>query len=49
MKRFKNILYLADGRGSQRQGLERAVALAQTNQARLTIIDVTEQIGRAHV
>jgi universal stress protein E len=44
MKRFKNILYLADGPASQRDGLDRAVALARSNQARLTLVDVTEQI-----
>jgi universal stress protein E len=42
MQRFKNILYVADGPASQRQGLDRAVALARTNQARLTILDVIE-------
>ncbi len=45
MKRFTNILYLADGRVSQRQGLDRAVALAQANRARLTVIDVTERVA----
>ena len=45
MHRFKNILYLADGPAPQRQGLDRAVALARTNQARLTVLDVTEEVS----
>jgi universal stress protein E len=44
MKRFKSILYLADGPAHQRQGLDRAVSLARTNEARLTVLDVTEQV-----
>ncbi len=44
MHRFKNILYVADGPASHRQGLDRAVALARTNQARITILDVTEPV-----
>ena len=45
MHRFKNILYLADGPAPQRQGLDRAVAVARTNQARLTVLDVTEEVS----
>jgi universal stress protein E len=45
MHRFKNILFLADGPASQRQGLDRAVAVARTNQARLTVLDVTEEVS----
>jgi len=44
MQRFKNILYVADGPAAKRQGLDRAVALARTNQARLTILDVAEPV-----
>ena len=43
MHRFKNILYLADGPASQRQGLDRAVAVARANQGRLTVLDITEE------
>ncbi len=47
MKRFKNILYLADQPDSQNATLERAVALARTNGARLTIMDVTAEAEEA--
>jgi len=40
MKRFKNILYFADGAISTCPALQRAVDLARSNQARLTVIDV---------
>ena len=40
MKRFKNILYFADGAMESCPALERAVNLARTNQARLTVVDV---------
>ncbi len=40
MKRFKNILYFADGALTVEPGLRRAVHLAQSNHARLTLIDV---------
>lgn len=40
MKRFKNILYHADGAVSHGQSLDRAVALAQSNNAALTVMDV---------
>ena len=42
MKRFKNILYFADGAPTPGPALERAVALARTNDARLTVADVIE-------
>jgi len=45
MHRFKNILYVADGPAPQRKGLDRAIALARTNQARLTVLDVTEEVS----
>ncbi len=47
MKRFKNILYLADQPDKQNATLERAVALAKTNGARLTIMDVTAEAEEA--
>ena len=40
MKRFKNILYFADGALDVEPGLRRAVHLAHSNHARLTLIDV---------
>lgn len=42
MKRFKNILYFADGAVETCPALERAVNLARTNHARLSVIDVLE-------
>jgi nucleotide-binding universal stress UspA family protein len=45
MHRFKNILYVADGPPPQRKGLDRAVAVARANQARLTVLDVTEEVS----
>ena len=44
MKRFKNILYFADGALEKNHALERAVQLARSNGARLTVIDVLEKI-----
>ena len=40
MKRFKNILYHADGENPSSESLNRALALAESNQARLTVMDV---------
>jgi len=40
MNRFKNILFFADGSTTATWAFERAVQLAQTNEARLTVIDV---------
>jgi len=45
MKRFKNILFLADRNDRLTASLNRAVDLAQTNGARLTVMDVTAEIG----
>jgi universal stress protein E len=45
MKRFKNILFLADRSDRLTVALDRAVDLAQTNGARLTVMDVTADIG----
>jgi len=47
MKRFKNILFLADRSDRLTTALDRAVDLAQTNGARLTVMDVTAGIGLA--
>jgi nucleotide-binding universal stress UspA family protein len=43
VKRFKNILYFADGAMESCPALERAVNLAVSNDARLTVVDVLEQ------
>ena len=47
MNRFKNILFLADREDDMQVALERAVALAKTNDARLTILDVTPEVALA--
>lgn len=44
MQRFKNILFVTGGRNKSCPALERAVKLAETNDARLTVIDVIEHI-----
>ncbi|HSB34108.1 MAG TPA: universal stress protein [Nitrospirota bacterium] len=46
MKRFKNILLAAGGEGWEESALKRAVALAIHNHARLTVIDVIEELPR---
>jgi len=43
MKRFKNILYFADGASEPCDTLARAVNLADDNKARLTVVDVIDQ------
>lgn len=47
MKRFKNILYHADGAESDGTALDRAVAFAQSNDANLTVIDVVAESNLA--
>ncbi len=44
MKRFKRILCFAEPDQSCKQALERAVALAENNQASLTVVDVVTRI-----
>ncbi len=44
MNRFKNILYISEGRCDTCPALERAVALAETNHARLTVMDVIDRV-----
>lgn len=44
MKRFKNILFYIDGMDNPTPSLHRAVNLAKTNQARLTLIDVIQPV-----
>ena len=47
MKRFKNILFIADRPHGLSAALDRAVALSQTNDARLTVMDVSPEAGLA--
>lgn len=44
MERFKNILFYIDGMDELTPSLQRAVHLAQSNQARLTLIDVIQPV-----
>jgi len=44
MKRFQNILFFADGSEEMTPALQRALKLAETNHARLTLVDVIEPI-----
>jgi nucleotide-binding universal stress UspA family protein len=44
MQRFNNILCVIDAEAEQRWVLERAVALAQNNQARLTVLTVLDPV-----
>lgn len=45
MKRFRNILFLADREDGLSAALERAVALADTNKARLTVMDAIPEVA----
>lgn len=44
MKRFKNILFFADGSDDVTTVLKRAAQLAESNKARLTLVDVIEPV-----
>ena len=44
MKRFKNILFFADGTDDVTPALKRAAQLAESNKARLTLVDVFEPV-----
>ena len=44
MKRFQNILFFAEGESEPSPALRRAFRLAETNHARLTLVDVVEPI-----
>lgn len=46
MKRFKNILLAAGGTGWEKSALQKAAALAGSNRARLTVVDVLEELPR---
>ena len=43
MQRFKNILLLASNTAAMNETLERAVELAESNQAQLTVMDVLKE------
>ena len=45
MKRFKNILYVLEAMETCKPALERAITLAETNQANLTVVDVVEHVA----
>jgi universal stress protein E len=45
LKRFKNILFVADREEGLDAALDRAVAVSRTNTARLTVMDVTPDAG----
>lgn len=47
MHRFKEILFIADGGRGERSGLARAIDLAESNGARLTLMDVLE-VEKSH-
>lgn len=47
MKRFKNILFIADREDGLQAALARAVSVARTNEARLTVMDITPDTGLA--
>ena len=42
MQRFKNILFVADNGPGQEQAFSRAMALAKTNQSKITVMDVVD-------
>ncbi len=44
MRRFKNILFVADSGRKGSDAFERAVSLAENNQASLTVVDVVERV-----
>ena len=45
MKRFENNLFFADGDTEVGMALRGAMALADSNRARLTVVDVIEPVG----
>lgn len=45
MKRFKNILFIADRPSGLSAALERAISISTTNEARLTVMDVMPDAG----
>ncbi|MFC1680482.1 universal stress protein [Pseudomonadota bacterium] len=47
MQRFKNILLLVSNTAEMDETLERAVELAESNQAQLTVVDVLKEVRKA--
>ena len=45
MKRFRNILFVADPEKGCRSAFERAVLLAENNQAELVVVDVIPRVS----
>ncbi|MBT8449347.1 MAG: universal stress protein, partial [Gammaproteobacteria bacterium] len=45
MNRFKNILYVSDGRSDTCSAIKRAIVLAENNHARLTVVDVIDHVN----
>lgn len=45
MKYFKNTLFIAGREDGLQTALERAVSVARTNEARLTVMDITPDAG----
>jgi nucleotide-binding universal stress UspA family protein len=46
MKRFKNILLVAGGKGWEETALKRAVTIAKNNKAKLKVVEVIEELPR---
>ncbi len=46
MKRFKNILFVVDSEAKSSDAFERAVTLAQSNQAQLTVVSILEELPK---
>ncbi len=46
MQRFKNILLLASNTAGMNETLERAIELAESNQAKLTVVDVLKEVPK---
>ena len=44
MQRFKNIMYVDNGSGTESEALHRAIALASNNNARLKVVEVIEEV-----
>ncbi len=46
MKRFKNILLVASGKGWEETALKRAMTIAKNNKAKLKVVEVIEELPR---
>jgi len=49
MTRFKNILLVLHGKNNEKEAVKRAFALAKNNKAKLTIVDVLEELPQSIV